>query len=373
MTGFILTLGVLTVIYLAALLWIFLGLDRLRLTATAESPFVSVVVAARNEQENIPQLLNALTQQSYPADRYEIIIVDDQSTDLTASMVARPDDERIQLLQTANRHQIISHKKNAINLGIQKARGEIILLTDADCRPPAYWVEGIVRLFTPDVGMVIGFSPCELPRLSLPFGYLLALESLSLAAIAAGTAGWGVPATCNGRNLAYRKKVYQEVGGFAKIQNFISGDDDLMLKLVQRTRWHIRYAYTPQLVVPTMLVRNIVQFAHQRLRHASKGFHYDPQKVIGLLILYVYNLLLLAIVPLALLQQKNLWAPALFIGLKAISEFVVLFRFAAKMKRLHYLIVFPLAELLHVPYVVIFGALGQFIKFKWKEKTDSHA
>ncbi|MBN1466136.1 glycosyltransferase [candidate division KSB1 bacterium] len=365
-----LALGLFTILYISALLWIFFGLNRLRSKTTADQPFVSVIVAARNEEENIEQLLGALTRQNYPASRYEIIIVDDQSTDRTAARVASFADDRIKLLQTENRHQVISPKKNAITLAIHAAKGEIILLTDADCRPPAQWIEGMVRLFTPEVGMVIGFSPCELPRLSFPFGYLLALESLSLATIAAGTAGWGVPATCNGRNLAYRKQVYEQVGGFGKIQNFVSGDDDLMLKLVQRTEWKIQYAYASHLAVPTFLVKNLRQFVNQRLRHASKSFHYDFKKVVVLLIVYIYNLALLVGVPI-LFYQKSPWS-LLFIGLKAYFEWTLLFRFAAHMRRVRYLWIFPFAELLHVPYVVIFGALGPFIKFTWKERHAPH-
>ena len=373
MTGYILTLAILSLFYMLALIWILLGLERIRMRFTDDKPFVSVVVAARNEQYNIRSLLTTLTRQTYSDTRYEIIIVDDESKDDTAAIANSFNDPLIRVVQTSGRSKVVSPKKNAINLGIQNARGDIILLTDADCLPPIGWIEGMVRLFAPNVGMVIGFSPAELPRLRFPFGHLLALESMSLAAIAAGTAGRGYPATCNGRNLAYRKNVYEQVGGFERINNFISGDDDLMLKLVQRTEWKIQYAYDAALSVPTQLVKNAKQFANQRLRHASKGFFYDLKKVIGLMLAYFYNLLILLSLPLALFHTLSLWAPVVFIGLKSLFEFVLLYQFAATMQRRHFLSVFPLAEILHVPYVVFFGALGPFIKFKWKEKENRHA
>ncbi len=360
--------------YAAVLLWIFAGMNRISLPHSTKRPFVSVVVAARNEEENMATLLKSLLAQDYPHHRYEIIIVNDQSTDRTAEVVKKFSDARIRLLMTENRDRVPSPKKNAVNLGIRRAEGEIILLTDADCAPPKGWISGVVSLFTPEVGMVIGFSPCELPRLHFPAGHLLALESLSLAAVAAGTAGWGYPATCNGRNLAYRKSVYEQVGGFDKIRHFVSGDDDLMLKLVQQTEWRIQYAYDPSLVVPTALVKSPKQFINQRLRHASKGFHYEPKKVTGLIVVYLYNLLVFLSLPLALLSLVSLWTAMAIIGVKAFFEFLVLFRFASKMQRRRYLWAFPPAELLHVPYVVIFGALGPFKKFKWKnEKTGLHS
>ncbi|MBN1479798.1 glycosyltransferase [candidate division KSB1 bacterium] len=366
MTEFLLTLACLCFLYILVLTWIFTGLDRLQISFSHEEPFVSIVVAARNEADNMHQLLHALTHQSYPSEKYEIIIVDDQSEDATTQIVYAFADERIRLVQTNNRHQVISHKKNAINLGIYKAKGEIILLTDADCLPPVEWVSGMVQLFTPNVGMVIGFSPYELPELRTPFDFLLALESLSLAAVTAGTTGWDYPATASGRNLAYRKSLYQQVGGFDKIRDFISGDDDLMLKLVQSTPWKIRYAYDPKLTVPTRLVKSVRQFINQRLRHASKGFHYDLKKVIVLLLVYFYNLLIFFTIPFALFHRLSAWVPVLFIGIKALGEFFVLYKFASSMRRQRFLFVFPFAELLHIPYVVIFGALGPFKKVKWK-------
>ena len=364
---FIILTSFLSGFYAAVLLWMLAGLQRLSKNASPEQPFVSVIVAARNEEENIQNLIESLVDQSYPKDLYEIIITDDQSTDKTADLVREFDDERIQLLSTIDRENVRSPKKNAIKLGIEKSKGEIVLLTDADCQPPQGWITGIVEQFTPKVGMVIGFSPCELPALDSIMNRLLAIESLSLAVVAAGTSGWGYPATCNGRNLAYRKKVYEEVGGFEKIDHFVSGDDDLLLKLVQKTEWKIHYAYEQRLVVPTALVKNLTQFANQRLRHASKGFHYEMKKVIGLVAVYLYNVLVFLSLPLAIFTNISLWTPVIVIGIKSFFEFLVLFRFASKMGRRKFLWSFPVAEFLHVPYVVLFGAAGPFKKFKWKD------
>ena len=215
--------------------------------------------------------------------------------------------------------------------------------------------------------MIIGFSPAERPRVQRLADYWLAIDSLALAAVAAGTSGWGYPATCNGRNLAYRKKVYNEVGGFTSINHFVSGDDDLMLKLVQQTEWSIRYAYDAEMAVPTQGAKNAKQFTHQRLRHASKGFFYEYKKIIALVLVYLYNVLLFLSVPFAMLSWISWTVPLLFLLLKFAFEFNLLFRFARRMKRVYFLRIFPIAELLHVPYVVIFGVLGPLKKFKWKD------
>lgn len=370
--GFILLL--LTLFYVLAVLWMFIGLFRIPKGKNSSQPGVSVVVAARNESENIDLLLTALTAQTYPADKYEIILVDDESTDDTAERVRQYQNSHrnIRLLRTQNRAQVVSPKKAALHLGITHARGEIILLTDADCVPPPKWIAGMVRYFEPDVGMVIGFSPYELPDLRKIRHRLFALDSLALAAVAAGTCGWGRPATCSGRNLAYRKKVFQQVDGFSRIRQFVSGDDDLFLHLVAtETDWKIRYAYEPALVVPTKILASLAHFFHQRIRHASKGFHYGWKETSILAGLYLYNVLLFITVPLALLYPITFWLPLAAYAAKSAIELFFLYTFAARMQRRHFLRVFPLAAVLHIPYVVIFGALGQVLTFNWKDTQYS--
>ena len=352
--------------YAAVLLWIRAGLRRLDQGFNAEQPTVSVVVAARNEAVNIPSLIQAFKNQDYPPHLFEVIIVDDESEDETAELLRGESDARFRWVQTVNRRLALSPKKNAVDLGIRHARGEIILLTDADCRPPSGWISGLVRLFTPETGMVTGFSPCELPRLRTLSDRLLALDSLALAAVAAGTAGRNAAATCNGRNLAYRKSVYRQVGGFNEIAHFISGDDDLLLKLVQRTKWRIRYAYDAELIVPTMRTDSFRQFIRQRLRHASKGFSYSLKKVVALVLVYGYHVLLFTAPAVGLTGSTSLPAVLVALSVKASADFLLLRRFAKHMRRAHYLSVFAVAELLHIPYVVVFGALGPFLKIKWK-------
>lgn len=360
-------LCLLTAGYVIAILWIAVGIKRLPRDRHPQQPPVSVVIAARNEAENITALLDALEQQNYPADKFEIILVDDDSTDNTALLIQQfqqRSKHKIHLLTTTNRAVVASPKKNALSLGIARARGEIILLTDADCAPPPGWISGMAACFTPQTGMVIGYSSYELPASRSIAAKLLALDALSLAAVAAGTTGWRIPATCNGRNLAYRKSVFEQVGGFEKIKQFASGDDDLFLKLVlQFTDWEIRYALDHELVVPTGMLKNLRQFINQRTRHASKGFHYEPLKIAGLFTLYFFNVLIVF----GLVFMANMqYIPLACFGFKVLAEFAILHLFAGIMRRRRFLTVFPLAMILHPLYIVIFGALGQTKKFKWK-------
>jgi len=371
LTALFYILFLLTVLYALSMMFFAIGLTRLGEATNSDTPSVSVVIAARNEEDNIAPLLAALAEQDYPREKFEIVLVDDASTDATArrinEAVATHQGLTVHHLTVRNRSEALSPKKNALAQGIRHARGEILLLTDADCRPGKRWLSAMVRHFDKEVGLVIGFSPYELPALRGLGARLLAIDALALAALSAGSSGWGRPATCSGRNLAYRKSVYEQVGGFNDIRRFLSGDDDLFLKLVvQKTGWRIRYAASDAAMVPTLVLTSLRQFVQQRIRHASKGFHYGWRMTSVLTLAWLFNAMLLA------LLFTALWREVLLLWfVKVAAELVLMFLFAKKINRLHYLAVWPVAVLLHVPYVVTFGLLGPFTKYSWKGSKPS--
>ncbi len=337
---------------------------------------VSVVVAARNEQATIGDCLASLLNQSYPSDQYEIIIVNDRSTDRTGAIIReyQQQSDRIKLIEVTDLPPGIAPKKHALELGIRAAQGEIILTTDADCTPQPGWIEGMVRYFEPDVGLVAGFSPIEPNGRETLFSRLLKLDSLSLAAVAAGSIGRNAPLTCNGRNLAYRKETFVSVAGFKQIQNLISGDDDLFLHLVtQRTNWRVRYAIDPATIVVTRPPLSLRQFVNQRIRHASKGRYYSWRLKVLLALIYIFNLCLLILLPMGLFHENCVRLLIACWLAKGMSEFRLLQRFTQMVGYKNALAIFPLAALLHVPYVVVFGLWGQFGSFQWKQDTFKSA
>ena len=208
---------------------------------------VSVVVAARNEENNIESLLNDMINQTYSTELYEIIIVNDGSEDNTGTIIDRYV-EKYNLIKhiraKLNDNQGLTGKKNALNQGIQRSNGEIILTTDADCRVKKTWIESMVSYFTKDVGMVVGFSQfangeeqCSILE------QLQAIDFLSLMAATQGAININCPLAASGQNLAYRKSVFEQVNGFQKIKHRVSGDDVLLLQLINKfTEWRIRFA-----------------------------------------------------------------------------------------------------------------------------------
>ncbi len=360
---------VLTIGYSLFLILIFVGLCRLREGNSGGCPRVSVIVPARNEERNIETCLQALIAQEYPEDRYQVVVVDDNSGDGTARVAGQfiKDRENIKLFRTTERSSISSPKKNAILCGIGESTGEVILTTDADCIPPPGWISGMVKYFDPQVGAVAGFSP-SLVGSSLR-ERLIELESLSFAIISAGAIGIGGAISCVGRNFGYRRKAFDEVGGFGTTGQVISGDDDLLLQRIHRQgAWGLRFSIFPNTFIPTLSTTGWAEFINRRKRHFSAGLSYSPAlRILGGMV-YFYYLSILVSLPVAVISGR-FWIPLLCWAVKLFSDAMVIFK-GAKLFRSQKLLGFlPLAEILHIPYLLAVWPLAIRGGFQWKERA----
>ena len=356
--------------YCGVLLWLIYGMTRLKDSTASATPYVSVIIAARNEASNIRPCLEACLNQTYPSSLYEVIVVDDRSRDQTGEIAAALTSRyhNLNVLTVTETHPRMAPKKWALQNGISSARGEIILTTDADCRPSPGWIQSMAACFTSEVALVAGYSPLVQTRKSSLLYYFISLESLGLASVSAGSIGGGLPLTCSGRNLAYRKNVFKEVDGFRTFGHFISGDDDLLLHTIHRnTNYGIRFATDPSSMVPSEAARTFAAFSNQRIRHASKGLHYYSTLKIGLIMVYLFYLSLLI----------SIFIPALFVwalfmlGLKSLLEVTLLRQNAKMFGQTRLLWFYPVAALLHIPYVIFFGLWGQIGRFQWKSERYS--
>ncbi len=362
-----------TLFYCAFILYLSRGFFFLKKqTRSEELPFVSVIVSAHNEQKNLPDCIRRLSEQNYPDEKIEFILIDDRSTDLTLKLIseAAQKDSRFRYISITDRSPEMAPKKRAIDTGIRRARGEIILLTDADGRPGKNWARTMVSYFTDDTDMVIGYAPYAVKPAHHKIKRLLALEYLSHAAVAAATTGLGFPVTCVGTNMAYRKKLYLEIGGFGEYKRYISGDDDLFLTRVREARkYKIKYAADAESHVYNNPPQLWSKFLHQRTRYASKGFSYPVKVTAALVTYYLFNLSLLAGVVFAFFYPVFFPMILFTLAAKALAEFHFMQKAAEFINDKRHLIFFPIAFVLHVPYVIFFGFLGQFKRFRWAEDT----
>ena len=368
---------VVTAIYLIIVLTLIIALFLPDKEQTSEKPFVSVVVAARNEENHIGDLLEDLSQQTYPSDSFEVIIVNDGSEDRTSEIIdsfVQKDKRFIHLQAKPDPVSGLTAKKNALNQGIQKSKADIILSTDADCRVKATWIETMVSYFTGNVGMVVGFSQFGKPgeKYSI-FEQLQAIDFLALMGAAQGAINLGIPLAASGQNLAYRKQAFLEVGGFEKIKDRISGDDVLLLGLIHKlTNWKIRFAHSENAFNWTHPEKKLHDFLNQRKRWASNGsiqLQLNKLFFVFISIMLLINATFLIGIPVYALLGLSLFTPLICLLAKVGIEFLMTLSAAIRFRRLDLIKYFPLWALLQLPYVAVTGFLGTFGHFKWKDRT----
>jgi biofilm PGA synthesis N-glycosyltransferase PgaC len=356
----------LSALYFVLVLLALAGLFRLKPGGNRCHHRVSVVVAARNEQNRIAGCLQALRAQKYPRDRYEVVVVDDGSVDDTAGIVERfaLQDGRIRLLASPVAPGPLQGKKRALQAGIEHSRGDIILVTDADCRPGPAWIQTMVEYFEPQVGLVAGHVRQEGSRL---WQKLRSLERLSLSAVSAGAIGWDRGLTATGGNLAYRREVFEQVGGFRDLAGSLSGDDDLFVQLVsRRTRWELRYAFQPQAAVDTDPPATLKDFVAQERRRSSKWRFYPLWVRAAAAEAFLTNLSLMVTLPLSLALPGGGPLPLAAFGLKALGEFLLLLKAGYLLGQGGLLRYFPAVAVLHIPYLLVFSVWGTLGQYRWK-------
>lgn len=367
----LIALSLLLLYYAVLLIHFTRGFGRLRRPELPITrPTVSVVVPARNEIRCLPRLLRCLEQQDYPGRLTQIILVDDRSSDGTHRLMARFAAGRpnVRVLRIRRSEGPVSPKKAALTRGIASASGRIILTTDADTLPGPSWIREIVRWYDSGTAAVIGYAPYRTdPPFDGFFHRLLALEYLSMGAVAASTAGMGSPSTCNGANFSFRRDVFRRLNGYGKTGRWLSGDDDLfMQRIVRETEMTVRFAADAAAAVFTDPPANLRDFVRQRIRFSSKHLAYPAGMIAVLSGVYLFFASLLA-ATLAVSMNPG-WIPGLMAiwAVKIIFEVRFLRAGAAKLDDRKLLRYYPFMLPFHLLYVVLFPILGQILKPRWK-------
>jgi len=233
---------------------------------------VSVIICARNEEEHLRNFLPAVLEQDYP--EYEVVVVDDCSTDDTAILLAELAAKyRHFRYTTITPDRKFTHgKKLALTVGIKSARHEIVLLTDADCVPSSdKWISGMVSGFGADTGMVLGYGRYE--RRKGLLNLLIRYETTITAMRYLGYALRGYPVKGVRRNLAYRKELFFNNKGFAGHYHIASGDDDLFVnEVADKTKVNVVYGSACHTIsVPKSTFSDWIT---QKKRHISAGKYY---------------------------------------------------------------------------------------------------
>ncbi|MFD2552799.1 glycosyltransferase family 2 protein [Sphingobacterium tabacisoli] len=329
---------------------------------------VSVLIAARNEEDNIARTIDCILNQDFPKENLELIIVDDHSTDSTAAIVRSYADRGVRLLQLSIGDKLNSYKKYAITKAIEMSTGDIIITTDADCRMGKDWLRTVVQYFETNDSYLVS-SPVLYSEEKTHFEELQTLEFMYLIGLGAAGIGNHSPTTCNGANLAYRKSVFFEMDGFNGIDNLASGDDELFLhKVAEKYADKIGFCKSKEAIVYTDAKPDLKSFISQRKRWASKSTKYKNKKVVALGVsIWLFNLALLVSLFAFLFRMPEFnWILLTAFALKIVVEFLFMEPITAFMGRKELLKYVPILSIVHSFYIVYIGIAGNTGKYDWK-------
>ena len=325
--------------------------------------FVSVLIAARNEENNIEILLRSLVAQSYSKDLFEIILIDDHSEDSTVQKAAGMQLANLKIVQLKNE----TSKKKALQEGIKHASGTLIVTTDADCIVPPNWLNTIVDFYTDNNSSFIAAPVAYRYKNSL-VEIIQTIDFITLQGITAASVHANFYSMCNGANLAYTKQAFADVNGFEGIDKVASGDDMLLMyKIWKQNPQSVHYLKSKDAIVQTNALPTWKQFFAQRIRWASKTVYYDDKKVFwSLLLIYLFNAVFVVLV-VAGFWNRDYWYLFLFLLIaKTAIEFPLVYATAKFYGQQNLLRYFFFLQPLHIFYTVSIGLLSQFGKYSWK-------
>lgn len=326
---------------------------------------VSILIPCKNEAENIPELAKLLNNQVYPRELLEIIWINDHSddgtTEILSGLVQNHDNMH---LVNPDRH--LRGKKAALQAGMKRASGQLILLTDADSRPGLRWVLTLAKFFE-DTGSDLILGPVVLDPAPGWFGQIQKLEYLSLVAASIGAAGLGHPVMAQGPNIGVRATDYMTI--VKDLDNrYASGDDVFLLQAMKKMRGKkIRYVLNPDAIVRSKPAKSLSGFFRQRQRWASKSTGYrDPAMILTTVVVFLANLDIL-IALLAALAGWSAWLlPIILLSIKSIADLILLIPVSKYFRCSNLLIWFLPLQVIYPFYIVLAAGLSIGGKVKWR-------
>ncbi len=328
--------------------------------------FISVIIPSRNEEERLPLLLNAITSQSYPAEHFEVLVVDDYSSDSTPAVVQSFQGQNIRLIKPVV-SAALSSKKKAIEAGVMQARGELVVTTDADCYPGKDWLKTIATFYAEKDAAFIA-APVKYCPPGSPLQIFQVLDFITLQGITGASVHLNFHDMCNGANLAYKKSAFLQVNGFEGIDHVATGDDMLLMHKIRRLfPEKIFYLKSEAAIVQTPAMPGWKEFLMQRKRWASKSLVYRDRRIIAALALVLMvNLLFIILLAACIIEPWYLWVTAGFLVGKTIIEWPFVHRVAKFFNQQSLSLYFPLFQPLHILYTIYTGISSQFGKYEWK-------
>jgi cellulose synthase/poly-beta-1,6-N-acetylglucosamine synthase-like glycosyltransferase len=334
--------------------------------------YFTILIPARNEAKVINDCLNSILAQEYPADKYEIIVIDDHSEDETSLIVK----QFISLnpfynIRLIALHEHLPHgnKKEGITLGVSMAKFEHILLTDADCLRGTLWLHSIAHFIQNKPAKML-YAPVFFSAENT-FEKIQSLEFAGLVGIGAAAIQLKNPNMCSAANLMFTKTAFESVDGYKDNMHLASGDDEFLLhKVFKKYPNEVWFLKDKRAIVSTSPNASLDQLAQQRKRWVSKSTKYDERYITAILVgAYLFNLSIVVNLVVGIWQAPYFYVGICQLVIKTLVEGLFLYQICAFFKERKLLFLLPLAEPFHILYVLIIGIWANTKPFTWKNRT----
>jgi cellulose synthase/poly-beta-1,6-N-acetylglucosamine synthase-like glycosyltransferase len=322
------------------------------------STSVSVIIACRNEEHNLTDLVAGLAQQNYPAGLFEVILVDDNSTDNSFDTAQRYSG-KLKLLTIKNNGK---GKKQALRTGINASSGSLIITTDCDCRMGFNWVQTIAAFYEKNKSDLI-ICPVRIKSDNSFSGNFQEIEFMSLQGITAGTAVLGNSTMCNGANLAFSKAAYYKHS--ENLHDEIdSGDDIFLLQSIKKDKGKIQWLESTDAIISTSLSDTFMNFTKQRRRWISKWKAYsDLFTIILAIVTFVTIITQICLLVASIFSIHFLKVFLVIYFLKSIADYLIIRNTAKRYGNMKILTWFIPAQIIYPFYVIWVVILSQlFLK-----------
>lgn len=286
-----LIISISAVVFLGLTLLIHLSFSKTQ-TSPAEEEYltISIVIAAKNESKNLEALFNSLHKLNYPKNKYEIIFVNDNSTDNTFQKAEKfSAGKNIRIKQAGDK--ILPAKKGALVIGIGEANYDYIMITDADCEVEEDWLIKASDTFNGGAELIFGNAPYKVKDTFV--SKAASFENLRNNLLTFSSSIMGFTYSCAARNFGFTKSAYQKLEGYNKTQETLGGDDDLLIREARKANMKIRPFFGKNSFVYSYSPNTWDEYFQQRGRHLSTSHYYLFSSKFLLGIWHLSNLLLL--------------------------------------------------------------------------------
>ncbi len=368
-------LGTIAAVYLGLIIAFIIGFRRVpefKLKALAPNNSFSIIIPYRNEAKNLPRLFKSLTGLDYPKDKFEIILVNDESTDNSKSLAEKykSDFPELNIHLHENKRKTNSPKKDAVQTAVDISIFNYIATTDADCILPGKWLRYFDEKIQNSASNMIAAPVSFIQKIGEKKAYFQNFEEMDFISLQASTIGsFGIEKAfmCNAANMCYEKEVFLREAGFDENRDVASGDDVFFLQKLRKKGYEVDFIKSASAVVLTGYQKNLKYLLNQRIRWAAKTTSYSSifAKFTGGVV-FLMNLSLIVFMGLAFFELFPYQFLMLVFLLKFNADFVLIYESAKFMNRKSLMRHYLWSSIVHPFFTVYVAGISFFKEYEWK-------